>query len=103
MMTFDETPGDDRKYALVNKQACVKAVHKAKLPETFKRDLDRFIYRNIIPECGRISPHCLKAYMIKKAKQKGFSERFVERVKGLFKGKVGYEGYFLDNGRLRKV
>ena len=86
----------------LNMQSCVIAVRKANLPVTLKIETEHFIERNIIPDCGRVAPNCLKAFMIKTA-QKMRLNRIIPKVKALFRSKVGYDGYFLDAGKLCHV
>ncbi len=86
-----------RKY--LARQSCVLAVRKAELPPILKAETEQFIERNILPDCGRVPPNCLKAFMIKTAQKMGLT-KIIPYVKNLFKSKIGYEGYFLDNGKL---
>ena len=84
-------------------QPCVRAIRIAKLPYPLKEELYAFIQRNIIPDCGRVSPNCLKAHMVKTAKNLGLSNKKIYYFKKLFKAKIGYKGYYLDAGKLRRV
>jgi len=87
----------------LEKQACVKAIRKAILPKDLRKEMESFISRNVLPDCGRVPPNCLKAHLVKKAKEIGLGVKKVNSIKKLFKAKIGYEGYYLDAGKLRKV
>ena len=86
----------------LSRQACVIAIRKAELPPILKAETEQFIQRNVLPDCGRVPPNCLKAFMIKTAQRMGLA-RIVPYVKSLFKSKIGYEGYFLDGGKLLRI
>ena len=83
----------------LNKQTCVRIMRKSELPIILKAETEQFIARNILPDCGRVPPNCLKAFMIKTAQKMGL-ENLIPNLKSLFKAKVGYEGYYLDGGKL---
>lgn len=84
-------------------QACVRAILSSNLPGNIKEEMKKFILRNIIPDCQRVSPHCLKAHLINTSISMGLSDKEVEKTKNLFRARVGYEGYYLDAGKLKKV
>jgi hypothetical protein len=87
----------------VIEQACVKSIYNAKLSTDLKNEIDKFISRNILPDCGKVPPNCLKAHLIKTAKKFGLSRAKINHFKRLFKAKIGFNGYYLDNGKLKKV
>ncbi len=82
-------------------QPCIRAV--LGLPTKLRDAGLRFIRRNKVTEQGHVSPHCLKAHLITKAYEFHVSERQIRQLKTLFKSRVGYQGYYLDAGKLRKV
>lgn len=84
-------------------QPCVRAVRNANLDPKLKKEIDLFIIRNILPDCGRVPPNCLKAHIIRTAKSLGFPGKKIVELEGLFKSDVGYRGYYLDAGKLKKV
>ena len=86
----------------LNRQRCVQIIKKSDLPIILKFETSKFISRNILPDCGLVPPNCLKAFMIKTAQKMGL-QNLVPYVKGLFKSKIGYDGYFLDRGKLCRV
>lgn len=86
-----------RKY--IARQACVVAVRRAELPPVFKAEVERFIERNVLTDCGRVPPNCLKAFMVKTAQRMGLT-KLVPYVKSLFRSDIGFKGYFLDSGKL---
>ena len=86
----------------IARQSCVRIIRRSNLPVILKAEVEKFIERNVLPDCGRVPPNCLKAFMIKTAQRMGF-HRVVPYVKNLFRAKVGYEGYFLDSGQLFRV
>ncbi|KKQ17839.1 MAG: hypothetical protein US31_C0015G0005 [Berkelbacteria bacterium GW2011_GWA1_36_9] len=83
----------------LERQACVVAVRKADLPPILKAETEQFIRRNVLPDCGRVPPNCLKAFMIKTTQRMGLAD-LVPYVKTLFRAEVGFRGYYLDNGKL---
>ncbi len=87
----------------VDKQACVIAVRKADIPYELKKEAERFISRNVLPDCGRVPPNCLKAHLLNTASRLGLGKDSLIKLKNLFKSKIGFKGYYLDNGKLRRV
>ena len=92
-----EAYAHQRRY--LERQACVLAVRKADLPPILKAEAEQFIRRNVLPDCGRVPPNCLKAFMIKTVQRMGLVD-IIPYVKDLFKAEVGFRGYYLDNGKL---
>jgi hypothetical protein len=84
-------------------QPCMRAIKRAKLPQSLRKEINAFIQRNILPDCGRVPPNCLKAHMIKTAKKLRLKEDKINSLKNLFKADIGYGGHYLDAGKLRKV
>lgn len=82
-------------------QSCVAAIRKANFPYEFKVEIESFIYRNALPDCGKVPPCCLKAHMVKKAKEMKFYEK-IPLIKKLFKSRK-HNGYYLDSGELVKL
>jgi hypothetical protein len=87
---------------LTSSQSCVRVIRKSNLPVILKAETEKFIERNLIPECGRVSPNCLKAFMIKTAQKMGLN-RVIPYLSNMFKSNIGYRGYFLDQGKLFRV
>ncbi|MDP4039676.1 MAG: hypothetical protein Q8P57_03800 [Candidatus Pacearchaeota archaeon] len=87
----------------VKSQACVQAIFKSDIPAEIKKEMHFFILRNTLQDCGKVPPNCLKAHLIKTAKTTGVSPKKISSLRNLFKAKVGYKGYYLDNGKLKKV
>ena len=85
------------------RQPCVKAIISANLPPSLRRELEAFIQRNILSDCIRVPPNCLKAHIIKTARKLNMTEKKVNELKKLFRSKIGYDGYYLDAERLRRV
>lgn len=83
----------------VDRQACVIAIRRAELPPIFKAEVEQFIDRNVLPDCGRVAPNCLKAFMVKTAHRMGLT-KVIPYVKKLFRSDIGFKGYFLDSGKL---
>ena len=84
------------------KQSCVKLIRKSDLPVILKAETEQFIERNVIADCGRVAPNCLKAFMIRTAQRMGLY-LLIPYVKTMFKAKIGYDGYYLDRGQLFRV
>lgn len=80
----------------------MRRIRRSNLPLILKAETEKFIERNLIPECGRVSPNCLKAFMIKTAQRMGLN-RIVPYLSNMFKSNIGYRGYFLDQGKLFRV
>lgn len=89
-----------RKYT--DRQTCVRALRRANLPLILKSEAEQFINRNILPDCGRVPPNCLKAFLIRTVNKMGLSN-LVPYVKKMFRSSIGYNGYYLDAGNLRHV
>lgn len=87
----------------VERQPCVIAVRKAKLLPELKTEVEGFIKRNVLLDCGRVPPRCLKAHIVKTAKKIGLSEKRIYFLKKLFRARIGWNGYYLDAGKLRRV
>jgi len=87
---------------LTGKQDCVIAIRQSRLPIILKAEAEKFIGRNILSDCGRIPPNCFKAFIVKTAQKMGL-DKIVPNVKKMFKSDIGYNGYFLDSGKLFKV
>lgn len=86
----------------LNRQSCVRLIRKSNLPIILRAETEQFISRNILSDCGRVAPNCLKAFMIKTAQKMGL-KNLIPNLKSLFKSKIGYDGYFLDGGKLFRV
>lgn len=86
----------------LNRQSCVRVLRQSGLPVILKVEAEKFIERNVLQDCGRVPPNCLKAFMIKTAQKMGL-HRIIPYVKGMFKSKIGYDGYYLDGGKLFRV
>ena len=89
-----------RKY--IDGQACVVAIRKAELPLILKAEAEQFIQRNILEDCGRVAPNCLKAFLINTIKKMSL-DNMIPYVQKLFKSDIGYKGYYLDAGNLYRV
>ncbi|MEK6908694.1 MAG: hypothetical protein AABX23_01435 [Nanoarchaeota archaeon] len=86
----------------LSRQSCVRVVRKSNLPLILKAEAEKFIERNILQDCGMVPPNCLKAFMLKTAQKMGL-QKIVPYVKDLFRSKIGYDGYYLDGGKLFRV
>lgn len=87
----------------VQQQACVIAIRRARLSSQIKNEMRKFISRNILQDCERVSPHCLKAHLIRTGKKLKLNSGRLATLKNLFKARIGFKGYYLDNGKLKKV
>lgn len=87
----------------LEKQDCVQAVINSNFPIDFKQEIYRFINRNILQDCNRVAPNCLKAHMIKIAQKFKWKKNKIRKLLTLFKSNIGYQGYYLDAGRLRHI
>ena len=87
----------------LDEQPCVRAIRRADMPLKLQAELEAFIQRNLLTDCWRVPPNDLKAHMVKTAKKIGLGERIINRLKKLFPAKIGFNGYYLDDGELKKV
>jgi hypothetical protein len=92
----------ERTISYLAKQPCVIAVRKADLPPIMKAEAELFIHRNILPDCGRVPPNCFKAFLIKTAQRMGL-RNIVPSIHHLFRANVGFNGYYLDGGQLKRI
>ena len=102
MRPLPKSPNQDESKSSDN-QVCVKAIRNANLPPRLQKEVESFIKRNTLPDCGKVPPNCLKAHMIKTAKKLKLSNRKIEFLNKLFRSKIGYERYYLDAGKLKRV
>lgn len=86
----------------LNRQSCVRTIRQSNLPVILKAEAEKFMQRNALADCGRVPPNCLKAFMVNTAKRMGLI-RIIPYVMSLFRAKIGYDGYYLDNGKLFRV
>tara|TARA_Y100000310_G_C20321153_1_gene640795 strand:- start:216 stop:527 length:312 start_codon:yes stop_codon:yes gene_type:complete len=94
---------DDRTLNVLRRQTCVEAIFNSSLSNKIKTEMRKFITRNIIKDCQRVPPNCLKAHLIKTAKKQHLPQSKISRLRKLFKSKIGFMGYYLDSGALKKV
>ena len=97
------TSKEESESDLTDRQACVRAVRGSTLPTELKREAEKFISRNTLPDCGRIAPNCFKAHLLNTASSLNLRKSQIEKIKNLFRSKIGFQGYYLDNGKLRRV
>lgn len=100
--TINQSAIVSRNIYLVGDQACVKSIRRSSLPIIIKAETEKFIERNVLPDCGKVPPNCLKAFMIRTVQKMGLNN-LIPGVKRLFKSKIGYNGYYLDGGNLFHV
>ncbi len=87
----------------LDEQPCVRAIRRAEIPFRLRVEAEAFIQRNLLPDCWRVPPNDLKAHIVKTAKKIGLRRRIINRLKRLFKSKVGYKGFYLDDGELKRA
>jgi len=80
-------------------QSCVKALYNSNLPLKFKNEGFKFVKRNLISDCNKVAPSCFKAHLLKTAEKFKINS---DKVNNLFKSKIGFNGYYLDNEKLKK-
>ena len=88
---------------LIDEQPCVIAIRKSRINPIIKKESERFIKRNILPDCGRVSPFCLKAHILKTAKKLKLKSPQLKKLKNLFRSRIGWKGYYIDAGKLKRV
>lgn len=103
MRGLSNLSGSKSKLNAINRQPCVNAVRRARLPKELKKEIKSFIQRNTLEDCGKVPPNCLKAHMIKTAIHMGMNQNKITQISRLFKSKIGFNGYYLDAGKLRRV
>lgn len=80
---------------------------------TIVRQAEEFIGRNAIvpgiemdnvilskPIC---CPRCLKAYVLEEAAREGLKKEQVDTLALIIPGKIGHEGYYMDDGKVVKI
>ncbi len=92
----------EKSRSYLNRQSCVLAFRKSNLPLILKSEGEQFINRNILSDCGRVPPNCLKAFLINTTKKMGLI-KLIPHIKNLFRSEIGYRGYYLDAGNLRHI
>ncbi len=83
------------------------------IPDNLIAELEDYSYRNslnrlvsdeksrkVIKGC---CPQCLKAHMIKKARESGISEQGTQFLSLFMQGEAGHNGYYLDGDALIKI
>lgn len=79
------------------------------IPDDLIAEMESFSDRNAIVEIeskndGKICcPQCLKAYAFTKAKEFGLPNSAFAELGRMIKGKMGHEGYYLDQNKLFKI
>ena len=75
------------------------------IPDKLISELENFIDRNLLinDKKGSFCPRCLKAYASNKANELGLDSNSVKFLGTLFKGDIGHNGYYLDEGDLIKI
>ncbi len=84
-------------------QPCVKSIINNNLNYNLKKEMFLFIKRNTLQDCGKVPPNCLKAHLIKTARKLKLPAKRLTYLKNLFRAKLGYMGYYLDSGKLKKI
>ena len=69
---------------LLESQPCIKAIKKANFHPKLRKEINAFIQRNVLSDCGRVPPNCQKAHMIKTDKKINMPEKKVKNLKKLF-------------------
>ena len=91
-----------RSYLLDRKMIALS--HGTIIPDDFVSELEGFKDRNAVIRIkgdGKICcQQCLKAYALTKANKLGFEENVIREIGKMIKGKVGHEGYYMDEGEL---
>ena len=87
----------------LDEQPCVRAIRRADIPFELQAELEAFIQRNILADCWRVPPNDLKAHMVKTAKSIGLGKKIINHLKKLFTARIGFKGYYLDDGELKRV
>jgi len=70
-------------------------------PEFLREEAKRFIFRNKLTEI-HVCPQCMKAHLMKKAKEFGFNKE-IGQIEKSIKCPTGHEGYYLDQANLIKI
>ena len=96
---------DLRDYLLFHK---IRALKKGIIiPDNLIAELEDYSCRNYLPELSlktiKCCPDCLKAHAIATARELGLDNRATSFLSTLLMGKIGHEGYYLDEKELVKV
>jgi hypothetical protein len=72
------------------------------LPLFLREELGKFTKRNnLVGE--NCCPWCLKAHLIKKAKEKDMDAWAFEKIDEVFPDRTGHNGYYEDKGRIMEI
>lgn len=78
-----------------------------KVPNELKAELDRFSDRNCLVALENsydgVCLSCLKAHALAEAKRMNLSKKLLESLKESFEGKIGHNGYYMDQGKMIRV
>ncbi len=72
------------------------------LPNSLKKEMQKFISRNIIVK-NYCCKSCLNAHILKKANDLQLEPEFVSSLKEEMKEGIGHNDYYLDNNQLIKI
>ena len=84
-------------------QACVRAIYSARLSRQIEKEAEKFISRNILPDCGKVPSCCLKSHIIRAARKFRISRSKLSLIKNIFKLELEHDKYYLDAGRLKRI
>ena len=87
----------------VVRQACVRAIFRARFSREIEKEAEKFISRNILADCGKVPSCCLKYHLIRIAKKFRISKSKIASIKNIFKSELGHNNYYLDAGELKKA
>lgn len=97
-----------KKLTTANKQETI-SIARAALPEILQKEIEKFILNNAIlqsncyPTEKHCCPQCLKAHLIKKAKELNLKEDVFKIIDFYIKEQAGHNGYYLDRDELVSI
>jgi hypothetical protein len=78
-----------------------------KIPKQLKEELDRFSDRNCLVALENsyeaVCEQCLKAHLLAEAKKMNLSKKLTESIKDSLKGKIGHNGYYMDQDKIIRI
>lgn len=102
--TIDIVRPSFRSYLLQRKMSALS--NGSIIPDDLIANIEDFKDRNaILEEKGEkiCCQQCLKAHAFVKAKEFGLPENAISKIDKMIEGKIGHDGYYLDEGELIRV
>lgn len=100
-ISTSRVPSAAKLISSLDNKSPVRELLSALLPLSLKNEAMEFYKRNIMPDCGLVPVCCLKAHMIKTAREMGY-DGIIPLLEALLPAK-DHDGYYLDGEELRRT